>query len=150
MFSVKVIFGELGLGSKGGPAKFPRLNKLLDAGTVGVVQIAAGGMHCVALTRDQRILTWGVNDAGALGRDTTWDPSTRSGDGDGDEDEDEDEEDEDDLNPKESTPTAIPAESFGNTIAGFVQVVATDSACFALTVDGFVYGWGAFLVSPLV
>ena len=37
---------------------------------MGVVQIDAGGMHVVALTRDNKILTWGVNDQGALGRDT--------------------------------------------------------------------------------
>jgi regulator of chromosome condensation len=30
-------------------------------------------MHCAALTYDNKILTWGVNDLGALGRNTTWD-----------------------------------------------------------------------------
>ena len=70
--------GELGLGhlKRNGKAptnvKRPRLNDLLDAKTVGVVQLDVGGMHTVALTYDNRIVTWGVNDLGALGRDTTW------------------------------------------------------------------------------
>ena len=63
--------GEMGLGAKGTATEYrrPRHNSNLE--TVGVVQLAAGGMHCVALTHDNRILTWGVNDLGALGRDTT-------------------------------------------------------------------------------
>lgn len=35
-----------------------------------VLQIACGGMHTVALTEDRRIFSWGVNDEGALGRET--------------------------------------------------------------------------------
>jgi alpha-tubulin suppressor-like RCC1 family protein len=31
----------------------------------------SGNLDTVALTHDQRIITWGVNDLGALGRDTT-------------------------------------------------------------------------------
>jgi len=139
--------GELGLGPKikGGPKvtniKYPRLNTLLDSRTVGVVQIAVGGMHCVALTHDQQILTWGVNDLSALGRDTTWEAPTR------DIDDDDSDEEESDMNPLECTPTAIPADSFGPNVSDVVQVIATNSASFALTVDGFVYGWGAFSVS---
>jgi regulator of chromosome condensation len=101
-------------------------------------------MHCVALTDDQQILTWGVNDDGALGRDTTWQAPTRDVNGGADE---EDSDDEGDLSPKESTPTAIPRESFGALSGLFVQVVAADSASFALTSDGLVYGWGTFRVS---
>jgi regulator of chromosome condensation len=104
-------------------------------------------MHCVALTQDQMILTWGVNDNGALGRDTTWEAPTR--DIDADSDDEEDEGDDMVLNPKESTPTAIPSEFFGKDRKTFVQVVATDSASFALTDDGSVYGWGTFRVSSL-
>jgi regulator of chromosome condensation len=131
---------ELGLGDAKN-VKRPRLNKLLDASTVGVVQIAVGGMHCVALTHDQKILTWGVNDNYALGRDTTWEAPTKDADADSSDDEEES-----DLNPKESTPTAIAAESFGSAV-GFAQVAATNSASFALTTDGLVYGWGTFMVS---
>ena len=134
--------GELGLGPKEidgeqpTDVQHPRINRLLDAKTVGVVQIAVGGMHCVALTQDQKILTWGVNDNGALGRDTDLDS----------EDEDEDNV----LSPKESTPTAIPTDSFGKGVEAFVRVAATDSASFALTLDGSVYGWGTFSVSTSI
>ncbi|KAL9484118.1 hypothetical protein ACSS6W_002907 [Trichoderma asperelloides] len=139
--------GELGLGSKrvNGKkpidVKRPRLNDNLSAKTVGVVQIACGGMHVVALTRDNKILTWGVNDQGALGRDTNWDGGLR----DADKAEDSDSEDEDDtgINPKESTPTALSEEDFAPGTK-FVQVEASDSASFVLTEDGRVYGWGTF------
>lgn len=66
--------GEFGLGSipiQGGKptdVRYPRRNPLLDATTVGIVQFATGGIHCIALTYDQKIITWGVNDNGALGR----------------------------------------------------------------------------------
>ncbi|KAK0673991.1 regulator of chromosome condensation 1/beta-lactamase-inhibitor protein II [Cercophora samala] len=36
-----------------------------------VTQLATGGMHSAALTTTNEILTWGVNDNGALGRDTS-------------------------------------------------------------------------------
>lgn len=41
-----------------------------------VVQVAAGGMHGAAITADGGVWTWGVNDEGALGRQTkgeVWD-----------------------------------------------------------------------------
>ena len=139
--------GELGLGSrrvngkKPIDVKRPRLNDNLSAANVGVVQIACGGMHVAALTRDNKILTWGVNDQGALGRDTNWDGGLR----DMDKSEDSDSEDEDDtgINPKESTPIAVSDEHFAPGTK-FVQLVASDSATFALTEDGKVYGWGTF------
>lgn len=136
-------YGELGLGykrrngKKPNAVQRPRLNDLLDASTVGVVQFAVGGMHCVALTHDNKILTWGVNDNGALGRATARDP---------DEEDDEEDDEDFDLNPKESVPTAIPSSSFTDGTK-FSQVVASDSASFALTVTGHVYGWGTFTVS---
>lgn len=67
--------GELGLGTAKNAVnvKRPRLNPNLDPNTVGVVEIAAGGMHCIALTADNKILTLGLDDQGTLGRDTTWD-----------------------------------------------------------------------------
>jgi regulator of chromosome condensation len=137
--------GELGLGSKNATDVVrPQLNALLDADKVGVVDIAAGGMHAVALTHDGRVLTWGVNDNNALGRETAWDGGVRDiieGD-----DASEDKSEDGEMNPYESTPTAIPKESFGKS-ARFVQVTAGDSASFALTEKGFVYGWGTFVVS---
>lgn len=71
--------GELGLGPKNATDVVrPRLNTLLDADKVGVVDIAAGGMHAVALTQDGHVMTWGVNDNHALGRETAWDGGVRN------------------------------------------------------------------------
>jgi regulator of chromosome condensation len=143
--------GELGLGSKAVDGKKPidvkrpRLNGNLSAKTVGVVQIAVGGMHCAAITVENKILTWGVNDQGALGRDTKWEGGLR--DVEDDKSEDSDSEDGDtDMNPLESTPGEVDTGYF-EVGTKFVQVSATDSATFALTEDGSVYGWGTFRVS---
>lgn len=141
--------GELGLGAAKNAidVKRPRLNKFLDAQEVGVVQIAVGGMHCLALTHDNKIFTWGVNDQGALGRDTTWDGGYKEIKENAGSGSDSDEEDDDSgLNPRESTPTAIPSSEFPEGTV-FVAVAAADSASFALTDDGQVYGWGTFRVS---
>lgn len=127
--------GEMGLGSKVvnglSPIEVmsPRMNRLLSGNDVGVVQIACGTMHGIAITRDNQILTWGVNNFGALGRDTN------------------DYEDEDDvLNPSESTPAPIDTSNLDPNIKWF-QVVGTERASFALTTDGRVFGWGTFRVS---
>jgi regulator of chromosome condensation len=136
--------GELGLGTARNviDVKRPRLNQLLAADKVGVVQVAVGGMHCLALTHDNQIYTWGVNDQGALGRNTDWDGGYKDMDDGSDSDSDDDDSG---LNPREATPTAIPENSFPKGTV-FVQVVAADSASFALTDDGLVYGWGTFRV----
>ncbi|EFX05965.1 ran exchange factor prp20 [Grosmannia clavigera kw1407] len=118
------------------------LNQFLSATEEGsttgfeVVQMDCGGMHSIALTRDNQIVTWGVNDNGALGRETTWEAPMKDATAD-------DSDDEAMLNPRESTPTAVSAEAFppGTT---FVQVAAGDSSSFALTSTGAVYGWGTF------
>jgi regulator of chromosome condensation len=108
------------------------------------VQIAVGGMHCAAITFENKIITWGVNDEGALGRDTKWEGGLR--DVDDNKSEDSDSEDGDtDMNPMESTPGEVDAKYFEEGMK-FVQVAATDSATFALTEDGSVYGWGTFRV----
>lgn len=139
--------GELGLGAAKNAVdvKRPRLNPNLSADQVGVVQVAVGGMHCVALTHDNKVLTWGVNDQGALGRNTAWEGGYKDIDANKD-DEDTDDDDDPALNPFESTPTAIPSDTFpeGTVI---VEVAAGDSSSFALTDDGLVYGWGTFRVS---
>ena len=146
--------GELGLGNGKNvvDVKRPRLNPLLASSTVGVVQVAVGGMHCAALTHDGKILTWGVNDQGALGRDTTWEGGLVDIDANGNGSDSDSEASDSGLNPKESTPTAIPADAFpeGTSI---VQVAAGDSTTYALTDDGLVYGWGTYrvsLISPFV
>ncbi|KAG6032291.1 hypothetical protein E4U41_007263 [Claviceps citrina] len=129
--------GELGLGSiryegrNPAVADKPRLNHLLRAEHVGVVQVAVGGRHCVALTHDGHVLTWGSNDSRALGRDTAWERAedARAQDAVG-------------LNPLESTP--LPAEGLSHMGLTIAQVAATDNATFALTDSGLVYGWGTF------
>ncbi|MCJ1313525.1 hypothetical protein MMC25_007204 [Agyrium rufum] len=135
--------GELGLGTakKAIDVKRPRLNAMLEAAKVGVVQVAVGGMHCVALTHDNRILTWGVNDQGALGRDTKWDAKMVDADKEGSDSEDED--NDNGLNPHESTPTALPKDSFPENVI-ITQVAAGDSISLAVTSQGNVYGWGTF------
>jgi len=143
--------GELGLsnktvdGKKPVNVKRPRIHPLLPAENVGVVQIACGGMHSVALTKNNKILTWGVNDQGALGRDTTWDGGLRDADAEDNEDNDRGFES---LNPIECTPTEVDTKNIANGTK-FAKVIASDSASFALTEDGRIYGWGTFRVSFL-
>ena len=136
---------ELGLGTAKTAidVKRPRLNPLLSAKQIGVVQIACGGMHVAALTHDNKILTWGVNDQGALGRDTTWEGGLKDMD---DNDSEESGNSDSGLNPAESNPTAIPASSFPQGTQ-FVKLAAGDSHTLALTDDGRVYGWGTFRAS---
>jgi regulator of chromosome condensation len=137
--------GELGLGPRGNiiDVKRPRLNPFLPGDKVGVVQIAPGGMHCAALTHDNRILTWGVNDNGALGRNTKAGELLKSIDAD-----DSDDVDGDRLNPLESTPGAIELDNVPEGTV-FTSVAAGDSCTFALTDEGVVYGCGTFRVSSL-
>lgn len=52
------------------------------------------------------------------------------------------------LNPRESTPAEIDMTGVAPNTK-FVQVAASDSASFAVTEDGRVYGWGTFRVSLL-
>jgi regulator of chromosome condensation len=107
----------------------PQVNKLLSKKDVGVVQITCGRMHAVALTRNNIILTWGVNDHSALGRALNV------------------KEDEDDeLNPAESTPGPVDISGL-QPKPQWVQIAASDNVSFALTDDGKVYGWETFGVN---
>ncbi|KAK2596932.1 hypothetical protein N8I77_012813 [Diaporthe amygdali] len=134
--------GDLGLGPDKKEAERPTIITRLDGRqttTDGyrVVQLDCGGMHTIALTEDGRIVTWGGNDNGALGRDTNWDGGLRDIDA-------EEEMDDGDLNPLESTPTCIPDTSFPPGTK-FATVAAGDSCSFAVTTTGLVYGWGTFV-----
>ncbi|EHY59113.1 hypothetical protein HRR83_001614 [Exophiala dermatitidis] len=138
--------GELGLGSAKGQTevKRPRYNPNLSPDTVGVVALSVGGMHTAALTHGNRILTWGVNDQGALGRDTNWEGGLRDIDEDaGSDDDDSDSGSETAVNPKESTPGEVDMSGVPEGVV-FTQLACTDSATFALTSEGEVYGWGTF------
>ncbi|PYI33049.1 RCC1/BLIP-II [Aspergillus indologenus CBS 114.80] len=141
-------YGELGLGdaTKKSEIPGPVLNPKLAADTVGVVYLAVGGVHSAALTHDNKILTWGVNDEGTLGRDTKEEKKeveeTNGVNGEDKSDSDSDD-DEVDLNMKEATPMAVDSAHFPKGTV-FTQLAATDSATFALTQEGKVYGWGTF------
>ncbi|KAI5860381.1 regulator of chromosome condensation 1/beta-lactamase-inhibitor protein II [Durotheca rogersii] len=131
--------GELGLGPNVTESTQPRINPYLDPrdpSAFHVDQFSCGGMHTVALTVTNQIITWGVNDKSALGRETDWNGGLR--------DIEEDSSDSDgDLNPYESTPAPVPEKYFPSGTR-FVQVAAGDSCSFALTDTGLVYGWGTF------
>lgn len=60
--------GQLGMGDDVVEKYRPALLDL--PGGKKAVQIACGGMHTVALAEDGTVYTWGVNDEGALGRET--------------------------------------------------------------------------------
>ena len=141
---------ELGLGTDrhSTDVSRPRLNPSLLAASVGVVHVATGGMHCAALIYDNWIITWSVDDQGALGRDTAWDggiidnidgnksdtdqASQLSGSDTG-------------LNPREATPYPVDPLNFPEGTV-FTQFAAGDSSTSALTSTGLIYGWGTFRV----
>lgn len=134
---------ELGLGpeKKARTVTRPRLNPFLSKENVGVVEVAVGGMHTAVLTHDGKILTWGVNDQNALGRDTTWEaPEIEIDDANSDDSDDDDAQ----INPLESTPGTVeglPPE------VNIVGIACSDSLTLAITDTGFVYAWGTFRVS---
>nr|XP_020464194.1 regulator of chromosome condensation [Monopterus albus] len=59
--------GQLGLGEEIAQRKKPALLSLPEK----IVQVIAGGMHTVCLSDTGHVYTFGCNDEGALGRDTT-------------------------------------------------------------------------------
>lgn len=133
---------ELGLGPDRTAAqvKRPRLNLRLGADDTGIVAFGCGATHTLAVTHDGKVMSWGANANGALGRNTEW----RGGSTDVD-NESEDFSDSsnlnDGLNPYESTPTVIDSFPEGTRV---VEVAAGESISLALTDDGHVYGWGCF------
>lgn len=135
---------ELGLGplAKNKEVKRPRLNPFLPHDQVKIVGFAVGGMHTLAYDADGNVWSWGCNDVGALGRDTSG-ASEKLKDMDADDSSD----DEDgDLNELESTPAMIPSELLPPLAEGHkvVQLAATDNLSCALFSNGDVYAWGTF------
>ncbi|KAJ8920006.1 hypothetical protein NQ315_006536 [Exocentrus adspersus] len=102
--------GQLGLGPDVLEKSRPTLVKLDQQ----IVDVCAGGMHTVCLTTEGKVLTFGCNDEGALGRVT-----------DGKEDAE-----------FEAGEVELPEK--------VIQVSAGDSHSAALLADGRVFAWGTF------
>ncbi|KAL7275310.1 hypothetical protein RUND412_001753 [Rhizina undulata] len=131
--------GELGLGPMAGVKKEvyrPRLNPFLLPDKVGVVALAVGGMHCLALTHDGKVYSWGCNDLCALGRETTAIIREKNID-----DDDSADDEGEALNELDSTPGLVEGFPEGTVIT---RIAAGDNVSFAVTDTGKVYGWGTF------
>lgn len=61
--------GQLGLGEDDMEKKRPALVPILEK--IDIVDICAGGMHSLCLTKNGEIYSFGCNDEGALGRDSS-------------------------------------------------------------------------------
>ena len=104
--------GQLGLGEDVMEKSKPGVVDVKDA-----VDIAAGGMHSVCLTKGGEVYTFGCNDEGALGRSIA--------------------DDEEGFN---AGRVELPLEA-GEKV---VQITAGDSHCVALTSGGRAFYWGTF------
>lgn len=137
---------ELGLGplAKNKEVKRPRLNPFLPMDSVKIISFAVGGMHTIALDEESNVWSWGCNDVGALGRDTSGAKEQLKDMADAGSDSDDD--DDGDLNELESTPTKIDRSMFPPLAEGhkIVQLGATDNLSCALFSNGEVYAWGTF------
>ncbi|KAK9469456.1 regulator of chromosome condensation 1/beta-lactamase-inhibitor protein II [Lipomyces arxii] len=129
---------ELGLGpdAKNKEVKRPRLNPFLPIDEVSIVDFSVGGAHVLAIDKNGKLWSWGCNDHGALGRNTTQGEAGMLRDIDAEEDDDDG-----DLNPLESTPALV--EHLPPDLI-FVQVAASDSLSVALTSEGRLWAWGTF------
>ncbi|KAJ2897088.1 Regulator of chromosome condensation/beta-lactamase-inhibitor protein II [Zalerion maritima] len=145
-------YGELGIGTSPPQRSAPKAKIIptcdpAKPGTFSIVQVAVGGMHTVCLTSKGRIITWGVNDKCALGRDTSgWTGGAREivpSDGSSSSSNDS-ESDDGELNPLEATPTMISISSFDGE-SNFTSVAAGNNCSFAVTSAGDLWGWGSFL-----
>ncbi|KAL7268230.1 hypothetical protein RUND412_009156 [Rhizina undulata] len=109
--------GELGLGPIAGVKEVyrPRLNHFLRPDKIGVVALAVGGMHCLALTHDGKIYSWGYDDGNA---------------------DDEGEA----LNELDGTPNLVEGFPEGTVIC-ITRIAAGDNVSIAVTDTGKIYGW---------
>jgi regulator of chromosome condensation len=102
----------------------------LDIEGKKVVQIVCGGMHTVAMTSDNTVYSWGVNDEGALGRPTAdklWNESPEG------------EEYSERGDPYVPGIVLLPRNA-----GKVVQLSAGDSHTCALMDDGSIWSWGTF------
>lgn len=135
--------GEFGLGDdERGEKNKPELHTLIEEAHedgklgpdgAGIEDLVCGGMHSLMIDENGQVWSWGVNDGGALGRQTDKVP--------------------DPANPGqhldrdvlESTPGVI--ESLVKQGFRAVRVVAGDSVSLAIDSTGKVKYWGSFRVS---
>ncbi|XP_064416275.1 probable E3 ubiquitin-protein ligase HERC3 isoform X2 [Latimeria chalumnae] len=102
--------GQLGHGSADETIKVPRLIKKLNEHKV--VQVTCGSRHCIALTKDGQLFTWGENTYGQLGLDKGC--------------------------PAQPVPQCVKSLA-GIPLA---QISAGGAHSFALSLSGAVFGWG--------
>jgi len=113
-------YGQLGSGNASANTFFSRPQRVVSGNRIGIltgiVGIAAGGYHCLALRADGTVVAWGYNSNGQLG-------NAMSGSG---------------------TDSAVPVTVRG--LSGAVQVAAGQYHSLALTQDGLggslVSAWG--------
>ncbi|CAG8497999.1 8969_t:CDS:2 [Gigaspora rosea] len=114
--------GELGLGENETDVKFPRqVNNLVDH----IVQFCCGSQHVAALNKDGKVITWGNNDEGALGRVT-----------------------ESDENP-DASDEKVPAYAQGLDDIVIVKVVCGSNITLALSDEGQLYATGTFRINTI-
>lgn len=109
-------FGQLGLG----PDLLEKSRPALVQLNYDIVDICAGGMHTVCLTKEGKVLTFGCNDEGALGRITADNPDSEF----------------------VADEVVLPGR--------VVQISAGDSHTAALLDDGRVFAWGTFRVRKIL
>ncbi|KAL6487855.1 hypothetical protein MHYP_G00044810 [Metynnis hypsauchen] len=102
--------GQLGLGTAEEAVRVPRLIKKLCEHRIS--QVMCGNQHCIALSKDGQLFTWGQNSSGQLGLGKG-EPSS--------------------LSPQ-------PLKSLGG--IPLAQISAGGDHSFALSLSGAVFGWG--------
>jgi alpha-tubulin suppressor-like RCC1 family protein len=107
------VWGGNAYGEAGPSAPNPSLSPQLISGLAGIIQVAVGGGHVLALDSAGTVWSWGNNADGQLGNGTT-------------------------SSIPYSNPSPVPVPG----INGIVQIAAGGGFSLALRGDGTVYAWG--------
>jgi alpha-tubulin suppressor-like RCC1 family protein len=107
------VWGSNAFGEAGPSAPNPSLSPQLISGLAGIIQVAVGGGHVLALDSAGTVWSWGNNSYGQLGNGTT-------------------------SSIPYSNPSPVPVPG----INGIVQIAAGGSFSLALRGDGTAYAWG--------
>ncbi|XP_024115134.1 probable E3 ubiquitin-protein ligase HERC3 [Oryzias melastigma] len=102
--------GQLGLGAAETAVRIPRLVKKLCDHSIS--QVVCGNQHCIALSRDGQLFTWGQNSSGQLGLG------------------------------KGETGKLSPSPVKSLAGIPLAQITAGGDHCFAVSMSGAVFGWG--------